>query len=266
MKIACCQFDIAWEQKQTNHDRVATLLRQAELPAGSLVLLPEMFATGFSMNVAEIEDGQDHATQAFLTGMSRELKFNILAGIVSLAPNGTGYNEAIAVDPQGKETARYQKLHPFSFGGENKHYTPGGRIVTFGWSGFCVCPLICYDLRFPEPFRVAVKRGADCFAVIANWPAAREQHWVTLLQARAIENQSYVAAVNRCGSDPTLQYSGRSVIIDARGTILADAGGGPGVISADVDHAALLRYRKEFPVLNDIRNDYDLQLSKASKS
>jgi omega-amidase len=258
MKIACCQIDIAWEQKQTNHAHVATLLREAELPGGSLVLLPEMFATGFSMDVAKIEDDRDHATRSFLAGLGRELNLNILAGIVTLATNGTGYNEAIAIDPAGAELARYRKLHPFSFGEEHKHYTPGKKIVTFGWNGFCVCPLICYDLRFPEPFRVAVKRGADCFAVIANWPAAREQHWVTLLQARAIENQSYVAAVNRCGSDPNLHYSGRSLIIDPRGNIVADAGDRSGVISADVDHAALIQYRKQFPVLNDTRNDYGL--------
>jgi len=256
MKIACCQFDIAWEQKQTNHDRVGSLLREAALPAGSLVLLPEMFATGFSMNVAGVNDSGEHATQDFLAVLSRELKLHILAGIVSVAPNGTGYNEAIAVDPDGRRIARYQKLHPFSFGEEHKHYTPGKTVVTFAWNGFCVCPLICYDLRFPEPYRVAVKRGADCFAVIANWPAAREHHWVTLLQARAIENQGYVAAVNRCGSDPKTQYSGRSLIIDPRGNILADAGNRPGVISAEVDHAALLRYRSEFPVLSDTRNDY----------
>jgi omega-amidase len=258
MKIACCQFDIAWEDKQTNHERVAELLRAAALPPGSLVLLPEMFATGFSMNVAGISDDHDHATQKFLIGLSRHLKLNILAGIVSSGPNQTGCNEAIATDQDGNELARYQKLHPFSFGEEHKHYTPGKKIVTFSWNGFCVCPLICYDLRFPEPFRVAVKRGADCFAVIANWPAAREHHWVTLLQARAIENQAYVAAVNRCGSDPKTQYSGRSLIIDPCGNILADAGNQSGVISTEVDHAALLKYRAEFPVLNDTRNDYGL--------
>ncbi len=258
MNIACCQFDIAWEQKQTNHDRVAGMLRAAGLPAGSLVLLPEMFATGFSMNVAGIDDGPNNATREFLIGLSRELKLNILAGLVRTGSDGAGRNEAIAVDPEGNESARYQKLHPFSFGEENKHYTPGSKVVTFRWNGLCVCPLICYDLRFPEPFRAAVKRGADCFAIIANWPSAREQHWVTLLQARAIENQAYVAAVNRCGNDPKSTYSGRSLIIDPRGKILADAGDGPGVISVDIDRAALLAYRAQFPVLNDIRNDYAL--------
>ena len=172
MKIACCQFDIEWEQKRINHDRVAVLLRDAAMPAGSLVLLPEMFATGFSMNVAAVEDSHDHATQRFLIALSRELKLNILAGIVSDGPDGTGYNEAIAVDGAGNELARYRKLHPFSFGEEHKHYTPGKKVITFSWNGFSVCPLICYDLRFPEPFRVAVKRDADCLAVIANWPAA----------------------------------------------------------------------------------------------
>jgi predicted amidohydrolase len=152
--------------------------------------------------------------------------------------------------------ARYQKIHPFTFGGESKHYEPGREIVTFDWGGFTVCPLVCYDLRFPEVFRLAVRRGVNLFAVIANWPASREDHWLTLLRARAIENLAYVVGVNRCGQDNVLSYSGRSLVIDPRGRILADAGNGPGVIHATVDVDMLRRYRAGFGALEDMRAEH----------
>ncbi|HKG80277.1 MAG TPA: nitrilase-related carbon-nitrogen hydrolase, partial [Pyrinomonadaceae bacterium] len=121
---------------------------------------------------------------------------------------------------------------------------------------FTVSPFICYDLRFPEIFRAAVFQGAQLFVVIANWPASRVRHWITLLKARAIENQAYVMGVNRCGNDPKLSYSGHSMIIDPRGEVLADASEVEGVISAEIDAEALAQYRREFPFLNDIHHEY----------
>jgi predicted amidohydrolase len=256
MKIACCQFDLEWESKPANHARVARMLRGAGLAAGSLVVLPEMFATGFSMNVAGIEDSRDQFTQRFLSSLATELEINIIGGVVSLGPKGMGYNEAIGYGPSGGKIVRYRKMHPFGFSGENKHYLPGDQVARFAIDGLRVCPLICYDLRFPEPFRVGLRQGADCFVVIANWPKQREQHWLALLQARAIENQAYVAAVNRIGKDPNAEYGGRSLLIDPRGNILADAGSAETIISADFDREVVATYRKEFPVLSDIRTDY----------
>jgi predicted amidohydrolase len=113
-------------------------------------------------------------------------------------------------------------------------------------------PFICYDLRFPEVFRAAARRGAEIFLVIANWPDRREQHWVTLLQARAIENLAYVVGVNRSGRDPEHVYPGRSMIIDPHGKILADAGGGEAVISAEIDPAEVRNWRRDFPALADM--------------
>ena len=125
--------------------------------------------------------------------------------------------------------------------------------MIFHWRDFAVSPFICYDLRFPEHFRVAARRGAQLITVIASWPVARIQHWVTLLQARAIENQAYVAGVNRCGTDPKLSYNGRSLIVSPRGDILADAGNGECVISAGLNLKELLAYRAELPFLADMR-------------
>jgi predicted amidohydrolase len=148
--------------------------------------------------------------------------------------------------------ARYNKIHPFTLGGESQHYAAGEDLVLTEWAGCKVAPMICYDLRFPELFRSAVRRGAQLFTVIANWPVKREQHWVTLLQARAIENQAYVIGVNRCGTDPKHVYSGRSMIVDPHGNILAEIGNREGMIEAAIDVAALEAWRKDFPALQDI--------------
>jgi omega-amidase len=133
--------------------------------------------------------------------------------------------------------------------------TNGTGIATFSCNSFTVAPFICYDLRFPEAFRVATRRGAQVLVVIANWPASREAHWRSLLNARAIENQAYVAGINRCGTDPNHTYAGRSLIIDPRGEILADAGPSEGWIEAHLDLASLTAYRSEFPALEDMRDD-----------
>jgi len=255
MRIACVQFDIAWEDPYANYATVRALLGASGLEPGSLAILPEMFATGFSMNVDAIDDGPLQETQQVLADWACRMGIYLIGGIVTRSPDGRGFNEAVAVDPSGAIISRYRKMHPFRFAGETDHYAPGDAIVTLPWGPFTVCPLICYDLRFPELFRAAVRRGANLFTVIANWPAAREPHWLALLQARAIENQAYVAAVNRVGSDPSNHYAGRSLIIDPRGNLLADAQSSPGVIGADVDFDAMERYRREFPALADIRDD-----------
>jgi omega-amidase len=256
MHIVCCQLNTVWEDKPASFARAEALLRDAAIVPGSLVLLPEMFATGFSLDVAKIADDADGATTQFLARMAKDLGIYLMGGLVTTAPDGRGRNEAALFGPDGSELARYCKMHPFSFGGETKRYGCGDTPIVFDWHGVTVAPFICYDLRFPEVFRSALLRGTQIYTVIANWPAAREAHWIALLKARAIENQAYVAAVNRCGDDPKLHYSGHSLIIDPRGEVLADAGNGEGIISAEIDLDALLAYRRDFPAIDDIHREY----------
>ena len=253
MNIFGVQLDIQWENKAANFARVHELIQAAAPPSGALVVLPEMFATGFSMDSKNIAEYPGEATEKYFADLAREYSIFILGGVVTPSDDGRGYNEAVAFSPCGDRIARYAKIHPFSFSGENKYYAAGHEISLFDWQGFRVAPFICYDLRFPEIFRAAVKKGANLFVVIANWPAAREEHWMALLRARAIENQAYVLGVNRCGDDPNLHYSGRSQIIDPRGEIFADGGENEGVISTKLDLSALEKYRAEFPALDDMR-------------
>lgn len=264
--IACVQFDMVWEDKAANYRQVEELVAGAALPAGSLLVLPEMFATGFSMNAATIVEPVRGPTHDFLASLARRHRLFVLGGVVQPGPSGTWpalngrpRNEAIAISPEGEQLARYAKMHPFTLGGEKDNYAAGEEIVQFEWQGLRVTPFICYDLRFPELFRRAAKLGTDLYVVIASWPAPRTNHWTTLLQARAIENQAFVLGNNRCGSDPKLSYDGRSLIIDHGGTILADGGNAPGVVSATLDPEAMRSWRSKLPFLADMRDDLQAQ-------
>ncbi|HUS36268.1 MAG TPA: carbon-nitrogen family hydrolase [Verrucomicrobiae bacterium] len=253
MKVICAQLDIAWEERQANFAKVRAMVDKFRPDAGALLVLPEMFSSGFSMNVAKVKEGTPSATEQFLGAIARLYSIYVIAGVVTQGADGKGKNEAIVIDIQGRTILRYSKLHPFTLGGESQHYSAGDCIELFNWLGFMTAPFICYDLRFPEIFRAATRKGAHLFTVIANWPNKREGHWVTLLQARAIETQAYVVGVNRCGSDPGHLYPGRTLIVDPHGTVIADGGREEGLVTADIDIAKVVLWRKDFPVLQDTR-------------
>jgi len=254
MQVACCQFNIAWEDKPANFSKVAAMVGGAELEPGTLLLLPEMFATGYSMNAAAISEPPQGESAEFLSRLAERHLLFVLAGVAVSGPEGRFRNEAMVYDPRGELVTRYAKVQLFSPAREGEHYCGGDDIVTFDWSGCRVAMTVCYDLRFPELYRRAAGR-ADLFTVIASWPVARDTHWMALLRARAIENQAYVAGCNRCGTDPKFNYSGRSQIIDPHGELVADAGGDERIIRADVNLSLLREYRQKLPFLGDIRRD-----------
>lgn len=256
MKIYGLQIDSVWENKAPNHDKIAALLERAKPEAGSLVVIAEMFASGFSMNVEAIHDSDTRETQDFLSRTAAEHKVFLLGGVVTKDDSGLGRNESVVYSPEGKEVARYCKLQPFTLGGEKANYVAGDDVCLFNWGDFTVASFICYDLRFPELFRRAALRRANLITVIASWPDVRVDHWLTLLKARAIENQAYVIGVNRCGNDPKLYHSGRSSIFDPSGKLLADAGSEESWIETEVDLDSLLDYRSRLPFLYDIRPDF----------
>lgn len=219
---------------------------------GSLVVLPEMFGTGFSMNVDGIAEPTGCGPAAkFLASIARDFQVWVVGGLVEKAPTGPGRNMAVGYGPDGLPTVRYQKMKTFTPGGETKHYEPGNASAEFDWPPLKCGVFICYDLRFPELFTPLARTGVGLYLIIANWPWMRTAHWVTLLQARAIENQAYVAGVNRCGEDPHFRYSGRTLIVDPKGAILADAGESESMISAEINPDFLKQYRADFPVLGD---------------
>lgn len=247
------QLDLVWEGPAANHARAESWLRRGPIRAGSLVVLPEMFSSGFSMNADAVSEPPGGPTEAWARRQASELGIWLIAGLARRGPEGRPANEAIVADPSGGLAAVYRKQRPFSPGGESLHYQAGREGTMFSWGERRVAVFICYDLRFPELFRALVSRRPDLLVVIASWPDKRIAHWLALLQARAIENQAYVIGVNRVGDDPTHHYSGRSVIFDPAGVLLADAGESEGRVEAELDWAGLEAYRAKLPFLDDYR-------------
>jgi omega-amidase len=253
MNVHLCQLDCVWENRSASHERARELIAGARPQAGSLIVLPETFSTGFSFNLNATCQSDAREDEAFLAQLAREYKSTVIGGVVTRAPSGKGYNQSVAFDAGGHELARYTKLQPFNLGGEGGCHDFGKEIITFKLGDFTVAPLICYDLRFPEHFRTAAKMGANLIIVIASWPVKRYHHWLTLLQARAIENLAFVIGVNRTGSDPNLSYNGRSIVVSPHGHSIADAGESEKVISACIEATEADQWREQFPALRDMR-------------
>jgi predicted amidohydrolase len=250
LEVALLQQDIAWENVPENHRRAARLLEEAAAAGARLAVLPEMFATGFSMDAARIAQAPGGESETFLAAQAKSLNLWIIASIPqSGAPRPR--NMALVLSPKGL-AASYAKIHPFSYAGEHKQYEAGDRVVTLAIDGVRVTPFVCYDLRFPEPFRFAAAE-TDLFVVVANWPELRRDHWRALLRARAIENQAYVAGVNRVGDGDSLHYTGDSAVIGPLGETLVEGGSEEGVFLASVDPAAVAKLRARFPALDDRR-------------
>lgn len=254
MHIAALQYDIAWEDKPANHAIVERMLKNAKLPAESFVVLPEMGDTGFSFNLDAIVDDRT-LPWAIHTAKQNRLWLQAGYAVRDENDNPPGRNCTSIINSQGEIEGTYQKVHPFSFGKEAEHFSGGDKLVLRRVGDAIVCPLICYDLRFPELFRIAAMHGAEVFTIGANWPSARQLHWETLLRARAIENQAYVIGVNRIGSDPKLSYAGGSMIISPMGEILAHGGEDKKMLQAEIDLPALREWRTKFPALQDIHKN-----------
>ena len=253
MKVAAVQHDIVWEQPAQNVARLAALVDDAAAQGARLVALTEMYATGFSMAAERIAEPPDGPSTAFLVDQARQHHVWVCASVPTLSADARPTNRFVLAAPDGS-TQCYDKLHPFSFAGEHEHYAAGADTVTFDVEGVRVTPFICYDLRFADDWW-ATAADTDLYVCVANWPAARREHWQTLLRARAIENQAYVLGANRVGSGGGSDYAGDSVIIGPFGDVLAAAMEGvEQIIVADVDPARVREVRESFPFMRDRRS------------
>jgi predicted amidohydrolase len=250
--VYACQLDCVWHSPQANHDAARAALSGHTVVPGSLIVLPEMFDVGFTMD-GKTACAASEITGTFLSELARTTRSTVVAGHAMCDATGRALNQASVFDASGSRLSQYVKCHAFTPAGEHESYAPGEGATLFEWAGLKVAPLICYDLRFPEVFRAGVKLGAEAFIVVANWPVARVEHWITLAKARAIENLAYVVAVNRCGRDPNYAYPGRSIIIDPKGEVLAEAGDGVEVLTAMIDPQRVRDWRRDFPALRDAR-------------
>lgn len=246
MEIAIFQRDIKWGAASEENCLLAAEAMSRH-PKADLYVLPEMFSTGFCTRPEGIAE-EDNYSLNWMLAQARRLG-GAVAGSVAVKEAGKFYNRFYFVKPDGEVTC-YDKKHLFTHGGEHLHFTPGKERVVVEWKGVRILLQVCYDLRFPVWSR---NRGDyDMILYVASWPTPRVEAWSALLVARAIENQCYVAGVNRVGTDPTCEYCGGSVIIDPYGKTIASCPRGEECeATAEVDMEKLAAFREKFPVLND---------------
>lgn len=254
LRVSIVQSDLAWEDRETNlgrfHQLLSPLCGQTDL-----IVLPEMFTTGFTMAAGRFAEPEQGPTYAWMASQA-ERTGAVVAGSCIVEENGGYYNRLLWVSPDG-QLARYDKRHLFSLAGENRYYRPGQERLVTTCKGWRICPLICYDLRFPVWSRNTV--DFDLLVYVANFPARRAHAWKSLLVARAIENQCYTIGVNRTGTDGNgHDYSGDSCVLDYEGNYLAFAPAGEYVATLTLEASSMREFRERFPFIAD-RDDFFLK-------
>ncbi len=247
MTLTLLQADLSWHDADANRRAFDDAISGLETP-GDIIVLPEMFSTGFTMDARSQAEPMDGPTVAWMMQAASSTG-SAICGSVIIEAEGEFYNRFLFATPDGT-LWKYDKRHLFRLAGEDEFYRAGEQRSVFSYRGFRICPQICYDLRFPVWSR---SRGDyDLLIYVANWPARRHHAWRTLIRARAIENQAFVAAVNRCGTDGNdLPYLGGSALIDYLGEDLFDLGEQPGHGTASIDLADCEKFRDRFPFHRD---------------
>jgi len=248
MKISVIQPDTVWENKTHNFQSLTRLISSLYNNT-DIIILPEMFNTGFSMKPAELSESPDGETFGWMKDIAERGNFGVCGSYI-VKEGSDFFNRWVFVSPD-HGTWHYDKRHLFSMGGEDRLFAHGKSRLIFSFRGIRITPLICYDLRFPVWSRNNDEYDLVIYA--ANWPAVRQNVWTTLLKARAIENHCFVAGSNRTGTDGEgILYSGESMIINYRGGLMAFAETEKECsISAEISIAELHDFRKRFPVMND---------------
>ena len=258
LSITTVQANLSWENKADNLKKFDEML--SEVKNTDVIVLPEMFTTAFSMNPAQFAENLFGDTFNWMTQKAKQFNAAITGSFIC-TENGKYYNRLILMQPDGNYY-KYDKRHLFTLAGENAHYTEGVERVTLEWRGWRICPLICYDLRFPVWSRNALSpafggheaeaRYYDLLIYVANWPERRSNAWKTLSAARAIENQTYVVAVNRVGNDGNgIYHSGDSAIIDFAGAVLFSQAHTEGVHTTILSRSKMIDFRNKFGFLSD---------------
>ncbi|MAE77678.1 MAG: carbon-nitrogen hydrolase [Planctomycetes bacterium] len=260
INAAALQWDVRRGEVEANLATATGLIQEASEAEAQLVVMPEMWATSFMGEEAEgTREAVDRA-EAAVTTLAGDLGLVLIGSNYEFAADGSIYNRAKLVD-RGDLAGEYRKMHLFSPHGEDRFFAHGESWLVADTSIGRVAAAICYDLRFPELIRHLFLAGAELLLVPAQWPAPRDQHWRTLVKARAIENQWFVVASNRCGNEPSLinetdvSFPGNSLIVDPTGTVLAEGNGEAGVFADELDLKEVRIVRRAIPISKDRRVD-----------
>ncbi|TRW22600.1 amidohydrolase [Flavobacterium zepuense] len=246
MKISLIQTSLAWEDAAANRANFATLANA--IKETDLIVLPEMFATGFSMNPEKVAEKMDGLSVQWMQDLATQ-KNCAVAGSLVIEEDGSYYNRMFFVFPD-KQYKTYDKRHLFTLAGEDKVYTRGNQKLIVDYKGWKICPFVCYDLRFPVFSRNT--EGYDLLIYSANWPEVRTLAWDTLLRARAIENQAYTVGLNRIGQDGNgHNYIGHSQVVDALGTYILEPQEDEVIVTVEINKASQDEIRSKLAFLND---------------
>jgi len=255
MKIALIQTDLIWEDVSKNRQNFDLKIDEIDSEV-NLIVLPEMFSTGFTMNASEVAETMHGETIQWMKSKAKE-KDAAITGSIIITENGAFYNRMFFVFPSG-DFEYYDKRHLFSLGGEDQFYTPGIEKVIVEYLGWKICLQICYDLRFPVFVRNV--ENYDLILYVANWPKVRTNAWDSLLIARAIENLCYVAGVNRIGLDTNnFEHSGHTQLIDCWGNYIIHPQETAGVFVAELDKNSMLETRGKLNFLGD-RDHFEIKI------
>ncbi len=250
LKITLIQSNLFWEDKEKNLDQFSEKINAVKEET-DLIILPEMFSTGFSMSPKKLSEGMSGVTVKWMKEAARK-KNCVVTGSFICEEDGNYYNRLLWVNPDGSYS-KYDKRHLFSMGDEHNHYAAGEEKLIVKLKGWKICPLICYDLRFPVWARNTKDASYDVLIYVANWPERRSYPWKTLLLARAIENQSYVIGSNRVGADGNnISHSGDSAVINAKGEIISKIKPHEEATETiTLSYSELEEFRKQFPAILD---------------
>ncbi len=253
MKLALCQTNIIWENKKENFIIAEKFIKEAAENKAELAVFPEMSFTGFTVNVKDMGEAfETSQTVSVMKAMAKRHKIAIGFGMI-VSEKGKNKNRFVLVDKNGDMLGHYDKIHPFSYSEEGKYFTGGDNIINVKIGDTSIAPFVCYDLRFPEIFGAA-SYNCDLLLIIANWPASRISQWTHLLRARAIENQCYVAGINRTGTGDGLIYNGRSAVFDCYGNLIVEMGDNEGVAYCEIIPENVVYFRNKFRMKQD-RNE-----------
>jgi len=249
LTVSLIQTDLHWQNPAANRAALDGCLEQISMPT-DLIVLPEMFTTGFSMEAAALAETMEGPTVEWMRAHAAAHNA-VVTGSLIIRDGDSFFNRLLWVRPDGS-LSYYNKRHLFTLAGEQHVYTAGKSRLVEEWRGWRICPLVCYDLRFPIWSRNQAARPYDLLLYVANWPAVRRNAWTCLLRARAIENVSYALGVNRIGLDGHGQeYAGDSALVDMRGDYLLQAGNLQSCITRTLRRADLEDFRSTFAALND---------------
>ncbi len=251
MKIGLLQYSPVWEDKEANKEKITSLLEEENSDV-NLLIFPEMTLTGFTMKSDKFAESLQGESFAYFATLAEKFKCDVIAGIIEHS-SGKYFNTLIHIEKSGKLKNHYHKIHPFSFSNEDKHFSAGDKAVITTISDWKIGLSICYDLRFPELYRLYGKEKVHLIINCANWPDTRIEHWRSLLKARAIENQCFVAGVNRVGDDPEHHYNGLSSLFDPMGKEIVAVENDEGIIFAEIEKTEVEDVRGKLPFLDDMR-------------